>query len=305
MKKDVTRMVMKRQTRRWIFFFAMISLPVLQYFFFAIYVKFESVMMAFQKFELGDGGYVGSFTWENFKWAWDTFIHGGDMITRSIIVLIARLLVTLIGGLFFSYYAAKKYFMSGFFRVMLYFPQMFGGVVLVILYKYLLTDVYISLSGNLTGLLEQGASVSFLWILFYNLWIGFGANVMVFSTAMSGVNDSVIEAAKLEGCGPLQEFLHIYIPAVYPTFITYLVSLIAGVFTDGLNLYTFYAGDLSERIPVVFGHYFFAKTELAEMVGTPITYSMLSALGIIFSIILSAIILPLRKYMLKFGPSED
>lgn len=306
MNKNLKRSGLKRETKRWIFFLAMVSLPVLQYFIFCIYTKFESVLMAFQKFEIGDGGYVGSFTWNNFKWAWDIFTSGGDMIVRSLIVMGTKMCITIGGGLFFSYYAAKKYFMSGFFRVTLYLPHMLGSIVLVILYQYLLSDVYITLFGDTTGLLDKGANVAFLCVLFYNLWVGFGGNVMVFTTSMSGVNESVVEAARLEGITPLQEFIHIYIPAIYPTFVTYFVALIAGVFTDGLSLYTFFGGRLDRELyPVVFGHYFFVRTTEAKMVGTVVTYPNLAALGIIFSIILTSIIFPLRKIMLKYGPKEE
>ena len=306
MDKKIKRSGLKRGARRWIFFLAIVSLPVLQYFFFAIYTKFESVLMAFQKYKIGKGGYVGSFTWDNFEWAWDVFTSGGDMIGRSLIVMATKMVITIGGGLFFSYYAAKKYFMSNFFRVTLYLPQMLGGIVLVVLYQYLLSDVYITLSGDPTGLLDKGADSAFICVLFYNLWVGFGGNVMVFSTSMSGVNESVVEAARLEGITPLQEFLYIYIPAIYPTFVTYFIALIAGVFTDGLQLYTFFAGNLDRDLyPVVFGHYFFVKTTEAKMVGTVVTYPNLAALGIIFSIILTSIILPLRKIMLKHGPRED
>lgn len=305
MEKTENRKSLKRDTKRLLFYIAIVALPVLQYFFFCIYVKIDSLIMAFKNYELGKGGYVSSFTWQNFEWAWDVFIHGGEMISLSLIVMAAKLLITIGGGLFFSYYAAKKYAWSGFFRITLYLPQMFGSVVFVILYQELLTGAYISISGEKIGLLSRDKTTTFLLILFYNLWVGFGANVMVFSTSMSGVSESVVEAARLDGASPVREFIHVYIPAVFPTCVTYIVAQIAGVFTDGLSLYTFFTNDLGSDIPVVFGHYFYVKTVKADLTGTEVTYPNLSALGIIFSIVLTAIILPLRKYMLKYGPSED
>ena len=107
------RKMSPRTKSRLIFYICMISLPILQQIFFVFVVNFNSILMAFQEYEIGDNGYVAKFTFENFAWAIDLFFHGWDMIKTSLIAAACNVFVVLGLAMFFSYYCAKKYWMSG------------------------------------------------------------------------------------------------------------------------------------------------------------------------------------------------
>ena len=88
------------------------------------------------------------------------------------------------------------------------------------------------------GLLAN-ADITFVVILFYNVWIGFGVSTLLYVSAMSNINGSIIEAAKLDGVTTTQEFIHIIMPLIWPTFTQFFVVSIGAVFMNQLSLYAF------------------------------------------------------------------
>lgn len=304
---------MRRTTKRLIFSLLMVALPLLQFFICYIYVNFNSIVMAFQKYEINlEGlGYIVKFAgFENFSEACDVIFSeiGGNMIKNSLILYACNLIIVLGLALVFSYYVSKKFAFSGYYRIMLYLPHIVSGVVLALLYRYVVTDIYCYFVQQSTGErplggLLDGVDTQFGAVLFYNIWIGFGTNVMLFTNAMSGINSSVTESARLDGVNIVQEFIYIYIPMIFPTFITFVVTGMAGIFTNQMNMYTFF-GNRGSFFDVM-GFYLYRNAQEAAVAGTDITYSMLAAMGLIITLIVAPITIAVRKLLEKYGPSAD
>ncbi len=320
------RIPLKREQKRLIFYVLMLAWPVLQYACFYFYVNINSFVLAFQKYEtnLGSTGgmYNVSFTFfENFKSAFKIIGDSGEMLRNSIVIITAEVLVIAILALFFSFYIAKSYKGAGFFRVILYMPSIVSSVVLVLLYKYIMNngfvDVFEGLMGeewlierNLqNGLLGSDApkNIQFAVILFYNLFVAFGMNVILYSGGMSGVDPSIVESAHLDGVNPFQELIYIYIPMIWPTIVTLITTSLTGMFTNQLNLLPFY-GTLKTPPFEVFGYFLYKQTLASDLVplgsGT-YSYSVLSALGLLITLVLVPVVLTVRKLLLKHGPSAD
>ena len=307
--------LLTRAQKRMIFYVLMMALPVIQFCIFYVYVNINSIRLAFVQFDLREGG-VGYDTifvgFQNFKVAWEFFTSNGQMIVNSLYLYAGNLIIVMGLALVFSYYIAKKYMLAGFFRAVLYLPHIISSVVLVILYKYMVTDVYIEIVKKLTGqevvgLLEQDFNTRFFTIIFYNLWVGFGSNVLIFTGTMSGIDGSIIESAQLDGVNIIQEFIHIYIPMIFPTFTTFVVTGMTAIFTADMHLYTFYGGGGADGIDV-FGYYMYRTTvngSMYEKSAKGLSYSGLSALGLIMTFILVPITLTVRKLMETYGPRTD
>ena len=304
---------MRRTTKRLIFSLLMVALPLLQFFICYVYVNFNSIVMAFQEYQIdlnGDGYIINFAGMNNFSDAFNVIFSpsGGNMIKNSLILYMCNLVIVLGLALVFSYYVSKKFAFSGYFRIMLYLPHIVSGVVLALLYRYVVTDIYGYIVQQVTGERPEGGLLDvvnsqFGTVLFYNIWIGFGTNVMLFTNAMSGINSSVTESAKLDGVNIVQEFIYIYIPMIFPTFITFVVTGMAGIFTNQMNMYTFFGvhGGYFE----VMGYYLYREAQQAAVAGTNITYSMLAALGLIITLIVAPITITVRKLLEKYGPSAD
>ena len=298
---------MSRTSKRLIFSIAMVALPVLQFLIFYVYVNFNSILMSFQEYSpnLNDLGYiVKPAGFKNFVDAAAVVFseYGANMIKNSLILYACNLIIVMGLALVFSYYVSKKFTASGFFRVMLYVPHIISSVVLALLYRYVVTDIYGVVTGNVSGLLDN-PDTQFAAVLFYNIWVGFGTNVMLFTNAMSGINSSVVESAEFDGVNVVQEFFYIYIPMIFPTFITFVVTGMAGIFTNQMNMYTFF-GTRGSYFDVL-GFYLYREAQGAAVTGTNISYSMLSAMGLMITCIIAPITLLVRKLLEKYGPNTD
>ncbi len=59
-------------------------------------------------------------------------------------------------------------------------------------------------------------------IMFYSIYVSFGPRVLVYSSAMSGISESIIESAELDGVNTWQELVHIVLPSIWSTFVTFM-----------------------------------------------------------------------------------
>ena len=316
--------MLSRSKKRLIFYILMFALPLLQFALFYIYVNVNTITLAFTRYDqnLEGLGYTVHFVgFENISKAWRFFASSGPMIMSSLKLYICNLVIVMGLALIFSYYIAKKFMLAGFFRVVLYLPQVVSSVVLVLLYKYIVGDVFaivgeklfgeefMEANGLSEGLLGGNASASVKYgvVLFYNLWIGFGANVMLFTGSMSSIDQSIIESAGLDGVNIVQEFIHIYIPMIFPTFTTFVVTGITGIFTNQMNMYTFF-GNAGLADFDVFGYYLYRNTvkgDVYSKTAKGLSYPEIAALGVIITLILVPITLLVRKLMETYGPRTD
>ena len=312
MTKSIRReKTLNRAQKRLIFYTLMIALPVLQFAIFYVYVNFSFILQAFQKYTLAPDNmsYIVEFGLiENFRAVFDVLKNDtSHMVWTSILAYLVSLFISTPLALLFSYYLYKKYFMAGFFKTMLFMPQLLSSVVLVILFKYIANNVYTAVSGA-PGLLDN-PDTKLGTILFYSVWVSFGSNVLIYSGAMSGINDSVVESAQLDGATGFKEFMLITMPMIFPTFVTFLITGIAGIFSNQLNLYTFFQ-DRDTSIRTV-GYYLYVQSLESDLVGkyngvtTFLTYPQISAFGLMITVVVFPVILVVRKLLEKYGPSAD
>lgn len=66
---------------------------------------------------------------------------------------------------------------------------------------------------------RRSFSATMLMIYLYNILMGFGTNVLLLSSAMSSVSDSIVEAAQLDGANNLQLFWHVVFPQIWRSII--------------------------------------------------------------------------------------
>lgn len=300
-----------RERNRLKFYIALMALPVIQFCIFYIYVNFNSILLAFQTTD--ESTFVTSFIgFENFGKAFSLMKDMGYMFKNSLVLFACVTVLGLTLAIIFSYYIYKKFPLSGLFRVILFLPKIIPSVVFAILFKYLATDAYVAIVKEITGatkavgLLDGDLDTLYGSVLFYNVWMCFGVNVVLFTGSMSSINESLVESASLDGANTVQEFFHITIPMIYPTLITFVVVGMAGVFTNQMHLYTLFKPDKGLPIATV-GYYLYLSAKGSDIVakGSYVSFHVLSAMGLIFTFILFPITLAVRKLATKFGPSVD
>ena len=290
----------------------MLAYPVLQFAVFYIGVNFNSILMAFQYFSGTNGKidlysfYEGAEFFKNFsdffnRFSTDTVFKNGYLFTNAFIAYFAALLITTPVSIILSYYIFKKFPLHGMMKVVLFSPSIICGMVLVTIYKKLVDVVLPELLG-INGLLSMVSppSTQFNTILFYCIWLGFGGGILLYVGAMNNISDSVIEACKLDGANTLQEIAYIVLPLIYPTFVTFIVVGVGGIFTNQMGLYSFKDAGAAEEMQT-FGYWFFKETKAAGAKD----YPGLAAIGILMTLIVAPVTLLVKWALEKFGPRVD
>lgn len=293
-----------REKSKILFYISIVFLPLLQNAIFYVYVNFNSLKMAFFTYHNFEEVFCGV---DNFKNAWKLLVDHNYWITN---VLKAFLVGRLVGdplSLFFSYYIFKKLPWSGTFKVLLFLPHVISSLIFAFVFKFMVTDVYPYLTELLThqqvnGLLDN-AETQFGTILFYCIWSGFGLSMLLFSGAMSGVSNDILESGQLDGTNLITEFIYLIFPSIWSTYSSLFIVGIAGLCGNQLSLHAMYGVNAPGRLGTI-GYYLFVQQQyLAE--GQSSAFGELSALGLLLSVFMVPLSLSVRKLMQKIGPKEE
>lgn len=290
-----------------LFYVLMMAWPILQFCVFYIAVKFNSIMYSFQRYDKLSGAVT---------WTLDYVRNALKMMTTSPVLIDAMKMTLLFFvlftgintplGLLFSYYIAKKQFAAGFFRVFLFLPSIICSVIMVLIYgnfvDVALPEIVRVTTGKTIGGLMSTKSTRFFAVMFYNLLVGFGVNVLMYSNAMSATSEEVVEAAHLDGATGIKEFWFVTLPSIYPTLVTFMITSLAGMFLNQYNLYSFFGSGEHFGLQT-YGLYFYVQTLLAD--GSRAEYSQISAIGLWLTFIALPLTYGVKFLLEKFGPSED
>ena len=311
-KKKASKLGINNRREK-IFYSLFIAIPVIHFLVFYVYINFNSILLAFQEHDLVEGGYEIRFAkWKNFATAWENSFGGtaGWIRIKNSFLMMGILMVTGMPlAVLFSYYLYKRAPFSSFFKTMLFMPQLLSGVVLGILFIELTNTVYL-------GTIGKGASFNLLvnhntkfgMVVLFNILMGFGVNVLMYTSTMSGINESLIESAQLDGANALQELWYIVLPMVYPTLTTLFIVSFSHVFTNQFNLFTLY-GTAANELGTV-GYYLYVQAQSSGLAASEVgdgflNYSALSAMGLIFTAIILPTTLIARHLLEKYGPKAE
>ncbi len=293
-----------------LFYLSIMIVPVVQFIIFYIIVNANSLMLSFKTYEIVNGQYVSTFV--GFKNIINTF---KEIFTTTFYINVWKnsilfYLYGLIGGtvfsLFFSYYIYKKRPFGSFFKIMLYLPHIVSTMVITILYKYCVELVYPEIMMTVFGFEVKGfgavAETQIYYILFFNLIMSFGSNMMIYTGTMAGISDSIIEAAQIDGVNVFQEFFYVIMPTIFSTFALFIVTGMLVVFNGQGGLFNFYGLEAPEELQT-FGYYMFVKVKNAGVNYSK--YPSLASLGLALTVVAIPIVFTGRYLINKYGPSED
>lgn len=299
-----------KRTQDLIFCLIILLLPMVQFAIFYIGVNVNSFAMIFQKFEVdattGRGHYVPiDSIFDNFEQLFTQLEFDKILkpaIVNSLVSFVAISLVGITFSLVFSLYIFKKFPGAGMFKVLLFAPSILSAVVTVTMFRSFV-DVVIpkvfNMGGGEIGLLSN-PNTKFGTIIFYNIWIGFGTQILMYSGAMNGIDPSITEAAKLDGANPWIEFFYIILPLIFPTIQTFLVTGVASIFTNQINLVAFESLNANVKYNTI-GYYLFKKANAP----TQYEYPIWATMGALLTLIAAPLTLLVRWALDKFGPSVE
>ncbi len=315
---EKVKVPLSRTTKRTIFFWCVAAIPLALFALFYVYVVLKSFTYAFERYTAKENaiGWDVSFAGlDNFKRV-ILMLSTGDnylMLINSVRLGLLKICLGTFVSMIFSYYVYKKLLFSGFFRVVLFMPSIISGLIMVLLFRYVANNVYKEVFNQQFGLLSQESTI-YGTVLFYNLWLGFAGEILMYTSAMGGINDSVVESAQIDGVNVVQEMVFITMPMIYPTVVTFIVAQLAAMFTDQMALYTFYGSNAPINISTV-GYVLYRDTLSSgkvpnrpwnEVLNTGVlSFAELTAFGLMISVIMVPLTFLIRNTLQKYGPRAD
>ncbi len=279
-----------------IFLFLMLSLPVLQWLIFWLYVHLDSFLLAFQDKRTGE------LTFQNFEKFWEMLTSPkGEIkiaLKNTLIYFSTEIIILLPVSLLLSYFLYKKIFMYKVFRVIFYLPAIVSSMVMVETYTSFISPngpiaKLIGLFGGAIppqGLLANSNTAT-TTIVVYCIWTGFCGNVLLFGSAMARVPMEILESARLEGCGPFRELVQLILPLIWPTMSTQIIFTCTGIFNSSGPILLFTNGAYETE---TLSFWIFAQIYGGGKYGGSGNYNIVSATGLCFTLVGAPLILFIR-----------
>lgn len=291
----------KGKQRDGLFIFLVLLLPMLQFLVFYVIVNFNSIILAFQTYEKGDFVFNGI---QNFKDVFKDIASDESMRFRFLNsgkLYLFGLLVSFPISIFVAYGVFRGIPAAGVFKVVLMLPQIIAGMVFVLIFTTVMEELVPVMFKNDELALLLRSDKSFWIIVWYGFFIGFGGNLVLYLGAMSSISPDLIEYGHLEGVNSLQEFRYIVFPGIWHTIKIFLITGIAGFFTNQASFFSFYGGSLASDKQTL-GYWMFVT--IVKQAAEP-QYPYVAAMGLVFTVFASAITFTLKHFLDKYGPSED
>lgn len=299
MKKEPRKRKKRRPLAETVFLIVCLAYPLIQLAVFYFYVNLESFTLAFRKVDADlNFQWVG---FDNFKQVFSDFFSKDSVLGlafwNSIKLWGLTFVISTPLTMLFAFVIYKQYRGSKIFRGLVMLPSIISGMLLGLIFK----KFVVSLPGdNFPAFLSDSGWI-FPTIVFYCVWTGFAGGMIVYPNMMNGIDPSIRESAILEGCSALEELWYIVLPMILPTFTTYTVTSIAGLFTTAGPVFLLWAYDAPNEA-FNMGYFIFAQSTRQ---GAATWYGYISALGLILSAISIPLTFGVKAILEKADPMNE
>ena len=201
---------------------ALASIPLIGFCIFGLIPLILAFFMAFLK--MRDFSFLDAeFVWfDNFK-----TVCSDPLFWQSIVntfIMGTSVFISLFFALIIAYLLSKPIAGKKAFRMIYFVPYVCSVVAVTLMWKYMFNPTY-GVINQVLGRTDPENMINWLgektyyrWaVIIMSVWSGMGYGIILFTAALTSVNVSMIEAAKIDGAGPLTVFWRIVFPAISPT----------------------------------------------------------------------------------------
>lgn len=300
---------LEQKYKNYIFVFLCLLYPVGLWAFFFFTTNVKSIIMSFQKIDYyGHATFNGLKNFEEFfKMLFKDSGYLGISFINTLKNYIIPLVICMPLYLIFSYYIFKKTRGSKFVQFISMVPSIIPGMVISLVFKLFVETALPQIFKNVFYVdtfpsLFNDPKYTYGVTLFYTIWLSFSTSLIVYPNAMNSIQQEIFESSELDGVDNFfSEMWNIILPLIYPTLSTFLITGFAGFLMNGGSLITFWLGSAPLETYNL-GYYYYVKTFLEA---NQMNYPVLSAGGLIMTLIVAPLTLGLKWALEKFGPSED
>lgn len=221
--------------------YAMLLLPIVYYFLFH-YRPLPGLAIAFKNYNMFKGMWESP--WVGLKYfrqvfQFETFwISVRNMLVLNVLGLLLGFPLPIILALFLNEIQAKQF--KKVIQTIIYLPHFISWVIVGgMMYQIFSTS---GLINSVLAKLGLGA-VPFLstngwWIFTYfivGIWKSIGWNTIIYLSAMTGIDQEIYEAARVDGCSRFRMMFSITIPCMMETIVIMLILAIGGLASIGFE----------------------------------------------------------------------
>lgn len=213
-----------------------LCLVIMVYFFVFYYLPMGGLVMAFQNFKLAKGifgsPFVGFAQFEKFF----TSPYFERVITNTLILSGYDLLFNFPAPILLAFLLneVKNRAIKRTVQTVTYMPYFISMMVICGLIidftdsEGFITRLFNMLGGNVTSLIAEPSAFRSIFII-SNIWQSIGFNSIIYLAALSGVDQELYEAAKIDGAGHFKQWLHVTLPGISSTIIIMLILRIGQI----------------------------------------------------------------------------
>lgn len=234
--KSRTESLKSRNTKDFLTFLGFILPGLLLYLFIVAYPILYSVALSFSDYNPNIGGkwkFMGLYHYK-VLFADPDFWHA---LKNNMIVVLVSIFGQIPIGFMLAFILHRKQVKgANFFQSMVFLPQFLSMIVIGIMWRMLfmvdgpIATIMQMMSGDSTKQFTMMLSpnTAMIPIAISLIWVYTGFYMIIFLANLQKVNDSMIEAAKIDGASETQIFIKIIIPMLAGTILTSSILAIAG-----------------------------------------------------------------------------
>lgn len=302
-RPNSTTMRKSWKKHKWLY---IMLIPGLLYFIFFKYVPMGGLIMAFKDYSPFLG--LWKSPWVGFKNFYDFFMTSGDFgrllkntLGISFLKLLLQFPAPIILALFLNEIRHSWYKRT--IQTFVYIPHFVSWVIVASLTYQLfnssdgLITQLIAMSGGTPPRILESASTFWGLIVGQDIWKETGYGTIIYLAALSGVDQEMYEAARVDGAGRWQMMWHITLPAIKSTIIIMLILRVGSILNTGYEQIFLMRNDLNIASSEVFDTYIYTRGIVQGQ------YSYTTAAGMFKSIVGMIMVLGANKVAKLAGES--
>jgi len=296
--------ILNRHVKKYAFIASVWIYPTVLFAIFWVGVNFNSLLLAFQRWEDGRMVFAG---FENFQKLFANIRDAGGLLLLSLknTLLMFALCFIISNPLYiiFSYYIYKKWPLARIVRIIMLIPAIVSGFVICLVFlKFVeigLPRMMLQITGKRFPQLISDPKYSFGTMIFYMIWISFTTSLIIYPNAMNAIDKSIIESGQLDGVNNAQELWHIILPNMYAMISTTIVMGVAGLFAMSGPLILFFKYSAPREVYNL-GYYMFRETMINTNDYT--AYPYLASMGLVLTALSAPLTFTVKYFLDKYDP---
>ena len=137
-------------------------------------------------------------------------------LTNTFLFVIFTVPLAIIVPLVIAAALTAKPKMAKFFQSIFYVPSLFAVSAVMLIWQFLLSVSYGPLANYFDFSTNLVNTQPYAWIslVVVTVWWCIGGNMVIYLAALNGVNKDLLEAASIDGAGPVRKFFQITLPSI-------------------------------------------------------------------------------------------